>query len=258
MTALRLTEARPPRTATPEGSVAGPGGLTPGGHGPRVPRASLGLLRSGWARVREDLDAAIARDPAVDSRLEMALASPGLHAIWVHRISHRLWQRPGTRLVARLLSQVSRSVTGVEIHPGAQIGRRFFIDHGMGVVIGETAEVGDDVMLYHGVTLGGRTLQRVKRHPTVGNHVTIGAGARVLGPARRRRRRPDRRQLRRRQGRAGRCRRHRRAGRHPLPRPGAGPLRGHVQGPGHLDLSPPRRDVRVRRGAARGVRRMPE
>jgi serine O-acetyltransferase len=112
----------------------------------------------------------------------MALASPGLHAVWVHRLSHRLWQRPGTRLLARLLSQVSRSVTGVEIHPGATIGRRLFIDHGMGVVIGETAEVGDDVLLYHGVTLGGRTLQRVKRHPTVGNQVTIGAGARVLGP----------------------------------------------------------------------------
>src|SRR3954452_20351178 len=166
MSALRLTEARPSSTATPRGG------------------AKPGLLRSGWARVREDLDAAIARDPAVDSRLEMALASPGLHAVWVHRISHRLWQRPGTRLLARLLSQFSRSVTGVEIHPGATIGRRFFIDHGMGVVIGETAEVGDDVMMYHGVTLGGRTLQRVKRHPTVGNHVTIGAGARVLGPIR--------------------------------------------------------------------------
>ena len=111
----------------------------------------------------------------------MVLASPGLHAIWVHRLSHRLWQRPGTRLLARLLSQVARAATGVEIHPGARIGRRFFIDHGMGVVIGETAEVGDDVMFYHGVTLGGRSLQRVKRHPTVGNHVVVGAGARLLG-----------------------------------------------------------------------------
>jgi serine O-acetyltransferase len=179
VTALRLTDTRPPRTATSEGSVAGPGGLTPrepvpGGPGGLLAGGTLlGLLRSGLERMREDLDAAIARDPAVDSRLEMALASPGLHAIW---------QRPGTRLLARLISQVSRSVTGVEIHPGAQIGRRFFIDHGMGVVIGETAEVGDDVMLYHGVTLGGRTLQRVKRHPTVGNRVTMGAGARVLGP----------------------------------------------------------------------------
>ncbi|HXR69026.1 MAG TPA: serine O-acetyltransferase EpsC [Dermatophilaceae bacterium] len=138
-------------------------------------------LRSVWDRICEDLDAAIERDPAVDTRLEMALASPGLHAIWVHRVSHSLWTRPGGHLAARLLSQISRSVTGVEIHPGAQIGRRFFIDHGMGVVIGETAEVGDDVLLFHGVTLGGRSMKRVKRHPTVGNNVTIGAGARVLG-----------------------------------------------------------------------------
>ena len=138
-------------------------------------------LRAVWDRICEDLDAAIERDPAVDTRLEMALASPGLHAIWVHRVSHSLWTRPGGHLAARLLSQISRSVTGVEIHPGAQIGRRFFIDHGMGVVIGETAEVGDDVLLFHGVTLGGRSMKRVKRHPTVGNNVTIGAGARVLG-----------------------------------------------------------------------------
>jgi serine O-acetyltransferase len=139
-------------------------------------------LWSVWARLREDLDAAIERDPAVDTRLEMALASPGLHAIWVHRVSHRLWSKPGGRLAARLLSQISRSITGVEIHPGAQIGRRFFIDHGMGVVIGETAEVGDDVLIYHGVTLGGRSMKKVKRHPTIGDNVTIGAGARVLGP----------------------------------------------------------------------------
>ena len=132
--------------------------------------------------MREDLDAAIERDPAVDTRLEMALASPGLHAIWVHRFSHRLWAHRHGRLVARLLSQISRSITGVEIHPGAQIGRRFFIDHGMGVVIGETAEVGDDVLIYHGVTLGGRSMKRAKRHPTIGNNVTIGAGARILGP----------------------------------------------------------------------------
>ena len=133
-------------------------------------------------RIREDLDAAIERDPAVDSRLEMALASSGLHAIWVHRLTHWMWTRPGGRLAARLLSQLARAITGVEIHPGAQIGRRFFIDHGMGVVIGETAEIGDDVLIYHGVTLGGRSMQRVKRHPTIGNNVTIGAGARVLGP----------------------------------------------------------------------------
>jgi serine O-acetyltransferase len=140
------------------------------------------LLRSLLTAAREDLDAAIARDPATSSRIEMALASPGLHAIWNHRLAHLLWSRPGLRMVARLVSQFSRFLTGVEIHPGAQIGRRFFIDHGMGVVIGETAEVGDDVMLYHGVTLGGRSLKREKRHPTVGSRVTIGAGARVLGP----------------------------------------------------------------------------
>ena len=168
MAALRLTEAPP----------TGRAAIPPTARG----RSAVGTLRSGWSSVREDLDAAVARDPAVDTRLEMALASPGLHAIWVHRLAHRLWQRPGWRLPARLLSQTSRAVTGVEIHPGARIGRRFFIDHGMGVVIGETAEVGDDVMLYHGVTLGGRSMQKVKRHPTVGDRVTIGAGARVLGP----------------------------------------------------------------------------
>jgi serine O-acetyltransferase len=139
-------------------------------------------VRPARGRIREDLDAAIARDPAVDSRLEMALASPGLHAIWVHRLTHWLWTKRGGRLVARLISQFARAVTGVEIHPGAQIGRRFFIDHGMGVVIGETAEIGDDVLIYHGVTLGGRSMERIKRHPTIGNNVTIGAGARVLGP----------------------------------------------------------------------------
>jgi len=166
MTALRLTEnLSTDRAATPPDA-----------------RGRSTLIRSAWRRIREDLDAAIERDPAVDSRLEMALTSPGLHAIWVHRLSHRLWARPGCRLTARILSQISRAITGVEIHPGAQIGRRFFIDHGMGVVIGETAEVGDDVMMYHGVTLGGRSMKRVKRHPTVGNNVTIGAGARVLGP----------------------------------------------------------------------------
>ena len=134
-------------------------------------------------RIREDLDAAIARDPAATSRIDVLLNSPGLHAIWAYRAAHRLWLRGGlARPVARVVMTVARSITGVEIHPGAVIGRRFFIDHGMGVVIGETAEVGDDVMLYHGVTLGGRSLERVKRHPTVGSRVTIGAGARVLGP----------------------------------------------------------------------------
>jgi serine O-acetyltransferase len=141
-----------------------------------------GAPASGWrARLAEDLDTASRRDPAVRSRAELLLAYPGLHAIWVHRLAERLWRR-GLRLPARVLSHVNRAATGIEIHPGARIGRRFFIDHGMGVVIGETAEVGDDVMLYHGVTLGGRSMAREKRHPTVGDGVTIGAGARILGP----------------------------------------------------------------------------
>jgi serine O-acetyltransferase len=145
-------------------------------------RTTGGTTRLGWrARLREDLDSAIARDPAVRSRTELILGYPGLHAVWSHRISHALWQRDH-RLLGRLLSQWTRTFTGIEIHPGATIGRRFFIDHGMGVVIGETAEIGDDVMLYHDVTLGGRSLAKVKRHPTVEDGVTIGAGARVLGP----------------------------------------------------------------------------
>lgn len=135
-------------------------------------------------RVREDLDAAARRDPAARSRLELALCYPGLHAVWVHRAAHLMWRRPGLRLAARVLSQLNRTVTGVEIHPGAIIGRRLFIDHAMGVVIGETAQIGNDVMLYHGVTLGGRSLARTKRHPTLENGVTVGAGARVLGPIR--------------------------------------------------------------------------
>ncbi len=148
----------------------------------RVRPSRPGRLRRAWDTVIEDLDAAMARDPATRSRLEMFLASSGLHAIWAHRVIHLLWGRPGYRLLARVLSQLVRSATGVEIHPGARIGRRFFIDHGMGVVIGETAEIGDDVMLYHGVTLGGRSMARTKRHPTIGDRVSIGAGARVLGP----------------------------------------------------------------------------
>ncbi len=138
-----------------------------------------------WRRVRdrvvEDLDAAVERDPAATSRAQMAVVSPGLHAIWAHRVAHAMWEKEELRLPARVLSNVARSATGVEIHPGATIGRRFFIDHGMGVVIGETAEIGDDVMLYHGVTLGGRTLAKGKRHPTLGNGITVGAGAKILG-----------------------------------------------------------------------------
>ncbi|MFT4235352.1 MAG: serine O-acetyltransferase [Microbacterium sp.] len=133
------------------------------------------------ARVREDLVAAKQRDPAARSWFEIALLYPGLHAIWSHRVAHLLWRR-GWRFAARALSQLTRWLTGIEIHPGATIGRRFFIDHGMGVVVGETAEVGDDVFLYHGVTLGGRSLSTGKRHPTIGDGVAIGAGAKVLGP----------------------------------------------------------------------------
>ncbi len=148
-------------------------------------RSSSGLPRtaaSSWrGRLVEDLDTAARRDPAARSRAELVLAYPGLHAVWLHRLAHRWW-RSGLRLPARVLSHVNRAATGIEIHPGAQIGRRFFIDHGMGVVIGETAEIGDDVMIYHGVTLGGRSMAREKRHPTIGDGVTIGAGARILGP----------------------------------------------------------------------------
>ena len=141
------------------------------------------FLQRARAVIREDLDAAMARDPAAETRADVAVNSPGLHAIWSYRFAHRLWDKgPRWRPAARIVSTATRALTGVEIHPGARIGRRFFIDHGMGVVIGATAVVGDDVMLYHGVTLGGRSLQRgVKRHPTVGNRVTIGTGARILG-----------------------------------------------------------------------------
>ncbi|MFF1541198.1 serine O-acetyltransferase EpsC [Microbacterium sp. NPDC058269] len=132
-------------------------------------------------RMREDIAAARLRDPAARSAVEVALLYPGLHAIWAHRVSHALWRRR-LRLLARAGSQASRWLTGIEIHPGARIGRRFFIDHGMGVVIGETAVVGDDVMLYHGVTLGGRTRTSGKRHPTLGDGVAVGAGAKILGP----------------------------------------------------------------------------
>lgn len=137
-------------------------------------------MRSVWQRIREDIQTALRKDPAARSVWDV-LAYPGLHAIWLHRVAHWLWQH---RLFfsARLLSQISRFLTGVEIHPGAKIGRRFFIDHGMGVVIGETAEIGDDVLMYHQVTLGGTTLERVKRHPTIGNNVLIGMGAKIIGP----------------------------------------------------------------------------
>src|SRR5690349_8830962 len=136
----------------------------------------------GWrALLLEDVRTAIAKDPAARSKAEVVLGYPGVHAVWVHRVSHALWLKR-RYLIARLISQFSRAITGVEIHPGARIGRRFFIDHGMGVVIGETAEIGDDVMLYQGVTLGGRSLDKVKRHPTLEDGVVVGAGARLPGP----------------------------------------------------------------------------
>jgi len=129
--------------------------------------------------IREDIQSVLDRDPAASSKLAVLLY-PGLHAVWIHHLNHWLW-RQNLRLLARYLSQVARFWTGIEIHPGAQIGRRLFIDHGMGVVIGETAIVGDDVTLYHGVTLGGTSLEKTKRHPTLGNGVVVGNTSSVLG-----------------------------------------------------------------------------
>ncbi|WP_322521554.1 serine O-acetyltransferase [Guyparkeria halophila] len=134
-----------------------------------------------WKTILDDVDSVFDRDPAARSRWEIALTYPGLHAVWWHRVAHALWRR-NWRLLARLISNVSRWLTGIEIHPGAEIGHRFFIDHGMGVVIGETAEIGNDCTLYHGVTLGGTTWREGKRHPTLGDGVVVGAGAKILGP----------------------------------------------------------------------------
>jgi serine O-acetyltransferase len=134
-----------------------------------------------FARMKEDIDSVFDRDPAARNALEVLFCYPGLHAIWLHRIAHWFWTN-GFFFMGRLTSQVSRFITGIEIHPGAKIGRKFFIDHGMGVVIGETAEIGDHVTMYHGVTLGGVTWDKVKRHPTIGDNVVIGSGAKVLGP----------------------------------------------------------------------------
>lgn len=134
------------------------------------------MLRS----MREDVKAVLEQDPAAKSALEVVLCYSGLHALWWYRVNHWLWTHH-LRLLARFLSQIARLLTGIEIHPGAQIGRRLFIDHGMGVVIGETAIVGDNVTLYQGVTLGGTGKESAKRHPTIGNSVVIGAGAKVLG-----------------------------------------------------------------------------
>ena len=136
-----------------------------------------------WVLLREDLEAARRGDPAARTLLEVALGYPGVHALWAHRVCHRMWHAsPLLRLPARLLSQLVRGLTGVEIHPAAVLGRRLFIDHGMGVVVGETAVVGNDVVMFHGTTLGGRSMTKGKRHPTIGDRVVIGAGAKVLGP----------------------------------------------------------------------------
>ncbi|MEK7874568.1 MAG: serine O-acetyltransferase [Pseudomonadota bacterium] len=134
-----------------------------------------------FSRIKEEIAVVFERDPAARNAWEVITCYPGFHALLVHRVAHGLW---GARLrwLARLTSHVGRFLTGIEIHPGARIGRRFFIDHGMGVVIGETAEIGDDCTLYHGVTLGGTSWNKGKRHPTLGNGVVLGAGAKILGP----------------------------------------------------------------------------
>lgn len=134
-----------------------------------------------FEQLKEDVSSVFHRDPAARTTFEVITNYPGLHALMLHRLAHKVWLR-NFKWLARSISTFSRWLTGVEIHPGAKIGRRFFIDHGMGVVIGETAEIGDDVTLYHGVTLGGTTWNKGKRHPTVGDGVVVGAGAKVLGP----------------------------------------------------------------------------
>ncbi|MDP2288237.1 MAG: serine O-acetyltransferase [Actinomycetota bacterium] len=142
----------------------------------RLPQSVLNFLE----QAREDVQSVLERDPAARSAAEVALLYPGVHAVWAHRVSNHLWSA-GAFLPARAVSQAARALTGIEIHPGATLGPRVFIDHGAGVVIGETAIVGADVTIYHGVTLGGTSLNHGKRHPTVGDRVTIGAGAKILG-----------------------------------------------------------------------------
>lgn len=134
-----------------------------------------------FKRILQEIDAVFARDPAARSRLEVVLCYPGFHAILIHRLTHKLWQH-NFKLLARFISYIGRFLTSIEIHPGARIGERFFIDHGMGVVIGETATIGNDVTLYHDVTLGGTSFDKGVRHPQIGNNVIIGAGAQLLGP----------------------------------------------------------------------------
>jgi serine O-acetyltransferase len=137
-------------------------------------------MTSFFRSVREDITAVFESDPAARSYIEVLILYPGLHAVWAHHLNHWLW-RHGMRFLARFTSQIARLLTGIEIHPGAEIGRRLFIDHGMGTVIGETAIVGDDVTLYQGVTLGGTGKEKGKRHPTLGNNISIGSGAKLLG-----------------------------------------------------------------------------
>lgn len=134
-----------------------------------------------FERVREDIQSVFHRDPAARNAFEVLTCYPGLHAVWLHRLAHALWMS-GWKWLARMVSNFGRWMTGIEIHPGAKIGRRFFIDHGLGIVIGETAEIGDDVTIYQGVTLGGTSWNKGKRHPTLADGVVVGAGAKVLGP----------------------------------------------------------------------------
>ena len=139
-------------------------------------KRDINLLKT----LKEDIQTVFAKDPAARGVLEVVFCYPGLHALWLHRLAHFLWQHK-LRFLARLLSYINRFLTGIEIHPGARIGRRFFIDHGAGVVIGETAEIGEDVLMYQGVVLGGTALKKEKRHPTIGNNVVMGTGAVALG-----------------------------------------------------------------------------
>src|SRR5271169_3801521 len=164
---------------------AGPARTVP----PRIPRLDAQLEREEVramgvvSRMKEDIQAVFDRDPAARTKIEVVLLYPGLHAIWAHRVAHWLWEH-NCKLPGRIVSEFARFITGIEIHPGAKIGRRLFIDHGMGIVMGETAEIGDDVLMYQGVTLGGTSLKKEKRHPTIEDQVMISAGASVIGPVR--------------------------------------------------------------------------
>jgi serine O-acetyltransferase len=153
------------------------------GYQGEEPRGLVGRLRRWRALLREDVETIYRKDPAARTFTEVMTCYPGLHATWLHRVAHALWNSHH-RTVARLLSHLNRFITGIEIHPGATIGRRFFIDHGSGVVIGETTEIGDDVLMYQGAVLGGTSSERTKRHPTIGNGVVIGANAVILGNVR--------------------------------------------------------------------------